>query len=88
MTLYGYDNEPRGGETISNCDTSKLDRLSRESSDGREFALSPPEVGGDVPMSGERTRGGDAAEPADDTLSLPACDEPYALCDRLLDERA
>ena len=66
MTLYGYDNEPRGGETISNCDASKLGRLSYESSDVREprDAVSPCR-GGDVPVSGERMRGGDdGADPA------------------------
>lgn len=29
---YGYDSEPCGGETISNCDASKLRRLSYDES--------------------------------------------------------
>ena len=33
---YGYVSEPRGGDTISNCDTSKLERLENDSIDGRE----------------------------------------------------
>ena len=33
--LYGYDNDCRGGDTISNWEASKLERLSNDSSDGR-----------------------------------------------------
>ena len=72
---YGYVSEPRGGDTISNCDTSKLERLENDSIDGREcgtalrlFADGGVVLGAMFGESGERTRGGDEAEPDDDTL--------------------
>lgn len=64
-----------GGETISNCDMSKLGRLSYESIDDLSCAavkLLPFECGGDDDWkpgeSGDRTCGGDDV---DDTLCLP-----------------
>ena len=67
--LYGYDNDCRGGDTISNWEASKLERLSNDSNDGRGPTLKLFAEGGEVPM-GDR-RGGDAAEPEDDMLGRP-----------------
>lgn len=79
--LYGYDKEPRGGDTISNCDVSKLERLSKDSNDGRGPALKVFPDGGEVPIGD--LRGGDAADPDEDMLGRPIC----MLCDWRLDER-
>jgi len=54
------------GDTISNCDTSKLGRLSYESIDFRP----KPFRGGDAVWKGDKTRGGDEAD-EDDMLGRP-----------------
>ncbi len=57
---YGYDSACDGvsfGETISNCDSSKLGRLSYESPDVRGTLSAEPFRGGDAPaMSREGAR--------------------------------
>lgn len=51
MPLYGYVSDALGGETISNCEESKLGLLSYESMDGRDCFAYRPLRGGDPGIS-------------------------------------
>lgn len=70
IAWYGYDNACDGasfGETISNCDSSRLGRLSYESPDVRGTLSAEPFRGGDAPaMSREGAR--DDEESVEDML--------------------
>ena len=60
-----------GGETISNCDASKLGRLSYESTEVLVWPALNPFRGGEPGIKGDRTRGGEETEGCEDILGRP-----------------